>query len=64
MLERNRRIKVKPERFQNSVKQFDVIVCMEERVYDQVGVIKRNTAFNNPTAVGRRRLVESSRTGR
>ena len=36
MLERNRRIKTKPERFQNCKKQFDVIICLEERVYDQV----------------------------
>lgn len=36
MLDRNRRIKPKPERFQNSDEQFDVIVSCEERVYDQI----------------------------
>lgn len=36
MLDRNRRIKNKPERFQEMVEQFDLIVTCEERVYDQV----------------------------
>ena len=36
MLDRNRMIKTGPERFQNSQKQFDVIVTAEERVFDQV----------------------------
>ena len=36
MLDRNRRIKVKPERFQNCKDKFDMIVTCEERVYDQV----------------------------
>ena len=36
MLDRNRRIKPKPERFQDSPLLFDMIVTCEERVYDQV----------------------------
>jgi len=36
MLERNRRIKKGPQRFQNSQERFEVIICLEERVYDQV----------------------------
>ncbi|XP_014782053.1 RNA polymerase II subunit A C-terminal domain phosphatase SSU72 [Octopus bimaculoides] len=36
MLDRNRRIKQRPERFQNCHEQFDVIVSCEERVYDQI----------------------------
>lgn len=36
MLDRNRRIKKCPERFQDCREQFDIIVTVEERVYDQV----------------------------
>lgn len=36
MLDRNRRIKSKPERFQSCKDHFDIIVTCEERVYDQV----------------------------
>jgi len=36
MLDRNRRIKLKPERFQSCKDHFDIIVTCEERVYDQV----------------------------
>ncbi|XP_073977181.1 ssu72 CTD phosphatase isoform X2 [Rhodnius prolixus] len=36
MLDRNRRIKTRPERFQSSTEKFDVVVTCEERVYDQV----------------------------
>lgn len=36
MLDRNRRIKIRPERFQDSIEAFDVIICCEERVFDQV----------------------------
>eukprot|EP00118_Oscarella_pearsei_P007877 m.39586 g.39586 ORF g.39586 m.39586 type:complete len:101 (+) comp32760_c0_seq14:361-663(+) len=36
MVERNKRIKLKPERFQDSEELFTVIVTCEERVYDQV----------------------------
>lgn len=36
MLDRNRRIKLKPEKFQHSNEQFDLIITCEERVYDQV----------------------------
>ena len=36
MLDRNRRIKARPEKFQKCQEQFDVIITVEERVYDQV----------------------------
>ncbi|CAB0042539.1 unnamed protein product [Trichogramma brassicae] len=36
MLDRNRRIKLKPERFQTSNEKFDILITCEERVYDQV----------------------------
>lgn len=36
MLERNKRIKSNPERFQATKQKFDIIITCEERVYDQV----------------------------
>lgn len=36
MLDRNKRIKTKPERFQNCKDRFDLVITCEERVYDQV----------------------------
>lgn len=36
MLDRNRRIKQHPERFQLCNEQFNVVITCEERVYDQV----------------------------
>ncbi|ELU18503.1 hypothetical protein CAPTEDRAFT_1792 [Capitella teleta] len=36
MLDRNRRIKEKPQRFQSCPDHFDLIITCEERVYDQV----------------------------
>uniref|UniRef100_A0A915EQK3 RNA polymerase II subunit A C-terminal domain phosphatase SSU72 n=1 Tax=Ditylenchus dipsaci TaxID=166011 RepID=A0A915EQK3_9BILA len=36
MVDRNRRIKSCPQKFQKCKKRFDVIVCLEERVYDQI----------------------------
>jgi len=36
MLERNRILKPRPDRLQDTEKQFDVIMTAEERVYDQV----------------------------
>lgn len=36
MLDRNRRIKPSPEKFQLCTERFDVLVTCEERVYDQV----------------------------
>ena len=36
MLDRNRRIKPCPERFQSTSEQFNIIITCEERVYDQV----------------------------
>lgn len=36
MIDRNRRIKSCPEKFQTCKDRFDIIVTAEERVYDQV----------------------------
>ena len=36
MLDRNRRIKPSPEKFQATPEQFNIIITCEERVYDQV----------------------------
>jgi len=36
MLDRNRRLKLAPERFQNCQEQFEVLITCEERVYDSV----------------------------
>ena len=36
ILERNMRIKTKPERFQESKNKYDLIWTCEEKVYDQV----------------------------
>lgn len=36
MLDRNRRIKKKPEKFQHCTDRFELIITAEERVYDQV----------------------------
>ena len=36
MVDRNRRLKPKPEKFQLATAQFDLIITAEERVYDQV----------------------------
>ena len=36
MLDRNRRLKQRPERFQECQETFDLIITVEERVYDQV----------------------------
>ena len=44
MLDRNRRIKSMPERFQEAKEQFDVIFTVEERIYDSV-LAGRNWAF-------------------
>jgi len=45
MLDRNRRIKPKPERFQECNEHFDVIITCEERVYDQVIEGNHNVYF-------------------
>ncbi|KAI6224462.1 Protein-serine/threonine phosphatase [Aphelenchoides fujianensis] len=36
MLERNKKIKERPQKFQKVDEEFDVVVCLEERVYDQI----------------------------
>lgn len=53
MLDRNRRIKNNPERFQHCKDQFDVIVTCEERVFDQVieDLESREPTSNTPVHV-------------
>lgn len=50
MLDRNRRIKLCPERFQDEhEEEFDIVITAEERVYDQVIEGKRGSLLFNPT---------------
>ncbi|GFR62449.1 RNA polymerase II subunit A C-terminal domain phosphatase SSU72 [Elysia marginata] len=51
MLDRNRRIKANPQRFQASMAKFDLIITCEERVYDQVLEDFENREQNNEQAV-------------
>lgn len=52
MVDRNRRIKLCPERFQNSEERFDVVITCEERVYDQlIDHMESNGKFNQPVHV-------------
>lgn len=57
MLQRNRRIKPHPERFQDDTRTFDLIITCEERVFDQVvEEMVRRDAFI-PPARGRHTSV-------
>ncbi|XP_076365456.1 RNA polymerase II subunit A C-terminal domain phosphatase SSU72-like [Tachypleus tridentatus] len=53
MLDRNRRIKSHPERFQSCQEKFDVIFTAEERVYDQVveELSNRSPVDNSPVHI-------------
>jgi len=51
MLDRNRRIKPRPERFQNTTLVFDLIFTAEERVYDQCVESLETRASNNEQMV-------------
>ncbi|KAL3862358.1 hypothetical protein ACJMK2_008330 [Sinanodonta woodiana] len=53
MLDRNRRIKPKPERFQACKDIFDIIITCEERVYDQLleDLETREKVENHPVHV-------------
>lgn len=53
MLDRNRRIKPCPEKFQVSKERFDVIITCEERVYDQVieWFGSKRSVYNQPVHV-------------
>lgn len=51
MLDRNRRIKLAPERFQTCAEQFDVLITCEERVYDQVIDFLENRESTNNVPV-------------
>lgn len=53
MLDRNRRIKKKPEKFQHCPERFELIITAEERVYDQVieYMENRDTIDNQPVHV-------------
>jgi len=51
MLDRNRRIKSNPQRFQDSKKRFDLVISCEERVYDQILEDFENREKNDEQAV-------------
>lgn len=53
MLDRNRRIKKKPEKFQHCADRFELIITAEERVYDQLidYMESRETVDNQPVHV-------------
>ncbi|XP_052820736.1 RNA polymerase II subunit A C-terminal domain phosphatase SSU72-like [Mya arenaria] len=53
MLDRNRRIKQMPERFQSNRDTFDVIIACEERVFDQIieDLANRDTDESHPVHV-------------
>lgn len=53
MLDRNRRIKKQPEKFQHCADRFDLIITAEERVYDQVVdfMESRDSIDNQPVHV-------------
>eukprot|EP00053_Salpingoeca_punica_P007934 m.71966 g.71966 ORF g.71966 m.71966 type:complete len:210 (+) comp14394_c0_seq1:697-1326(+) len=53
MLDRNRKIKERPERFQDSKEQFDIIYTVESRVFDQAlqALSERGSTTNAPVHV-------------
>ncbi|CAB3404117.1 unnamed protein product [Caenorhabditis bovis] len=53
MVDRNRRIKTRPQRFQLETREFDIVFCLEERVYDQVvdHLTKRISTSGNPVHI-------------
>ncbi|KAG0374936.1 MAG: RNA polymerase II subunit A C-terminal domain phosphatase SSU72 [Linnemannia gamsii] len=53
MLDRNRKIKNSPERWQESRQEFDVIITCEERCFDAVceDLIQRGESHSNPVHV-------------
>lgn len=50
-LDRNRRIKSHPEKFQESTEKFDILITCEERVYDQVLEFMENKTPSNNSIV-------------
>lgn len=53
MLDRNRRIKRNPEKFQHCQERFDILITAEERVYDQVVEYMegRTPEYNQPVHI-------------
>ncbi|CAF0733602.1 unnamed protein product [Brachionus calyciflorus] len=53
MIDRNRRIKPKPERFQENREHFDIIFTVEERIFDQVleDLENREKELNQPVHI-------------
>ncbi|XP_065186823.1 RNA polymerase II subunit A C-terminal domain phosphatase SSU72-like [Sycon ciliatum] len=53
MLDRNRRIKAHPERFQETNDTFDIVITCEERIYDAVldDIESRSSALARPVHV-------------
>ena len=52
MLDRNRRIKKFPQKFQTCAETFSVVVCLEERVYDQIVDFLQTREGANSTGEG------------
>lgn len=50
-LDRNRRIKTRPEKFQECNEKFDILITCEERVYDQVLEFVENKTPSDNTIV-------------
>ena len=48
MLDRNRRMKERPEKFQDCPDVFDLIITVEERIYDSVVEGEKYTAQSKP----------------
>jgi hypothetical protein len=57
MLDRNRRIKQRPQKFQTNLDRFDVIITCEERVYDQTVDCKELNEENIIYGLGGRIVV-------
>lgn len=53
MLDRNRRIKRSPEKFQHCEERFDILITAEERVYDQVVEFmeSKSPEYNQPVHI-------------
>ncbi|KAJ3317958.1 RNA polymerase II subunit A C-terminal domain phosphatase [Boothiomyces sp. JEL0866] len=53
MLDRNRKIKLAPEKFQDNQDQFEVVITCEERVFDAAleDILNKSTVFKKPVHV-------------
>ncbi|KAJ3268760.1 tRNA-dihydrouridine(16/17) synthase [NAD(P)(+)]-like protein [Terramyces sp. JEL0728] len=53
MLDRNRKVKLAPEKFQDSQDQFEIVITCEERVFDAAleDILNKGTIFKKPVHV-------------